>query len=116
MYKYISRSFYTYSNNIYNFTGRRVCVEEMGLENGKLSDAQISVSSVLNDQWFYGKHNARLNTQAIPSISAGAWVAESSPDQFIRVGYCLSYCLKNQIFKFIKNLIIYLFNYKNLIF
>ncbi|KAK3857259.1 hypothetical protein Pcinc_036476, partial [Petrolisthes cinctipes] len=61
------------------------CVEKMGVENGQLSDLQIIVSSVHNDQEdFYGKQNIRLNTEPSSYLSAGAWVAKLKPDQFVR--------------------------------
>lgn len=60
----------------------------MGIENGLLSDLQIVVSSVLDDRVdYYGKSNIRLNTQPDSFLSAGAWVAEPKPEQFVRVGY-----------------------------
>lgn len=60
----------------------------MGVENGLLSDLQIVVSSVLDDrQDYYGKHNIRLNTQPDSFLSAGAWVAEPKPEQFVKVGF-----------------------------
>lgn len=67
----------------------------MGVENGLLSDLQIVVSSVLDDRPdFYGKHNIRLNTQPDSFLSAGAWVAEPKPEQYVRVGFALhSICL-----------------------
>lgn len=62
------------------------CVEKMGVENGQLSDLQIMVSSVLNDQEdFFGKQNIRLHTEPVTYLSAGAWVAKPKPDQFVRV-------------------------------
>lgn len=62
------------------------CVEKMGVENGQLSDLQIMVSSVYNDQEdFFGKQNIRLHTEPVTYLSAGAWVAKPKPDQFVRV-------------------------------
>nr|XP_045582100.1 uncharacterized protein LOC123745535 [Procambarus clarkii] len=64
------------------------CEEPMGLETGEMSELQITVSSVLNDQeYFYGKQNIPLNSRATPYTSAGAWLAEPKPDQFIRFDF-----------------------------
>ncbi|XP_071530009.1 uncharacterized protein [Panulirus ornatus] len=64
------------------------CEEPMGLESGEMSDLQVQLSSVLNNMYYYyGKQNLPLNTQATPFMSAGAWVAEPEPDQFVRFDF-----------------------------
>ena len=62
-----------------------MCDEPMGLENGEFTDDQVQVSSVLGDQPFYGKKNARLNYRGQPYLAAGAWVAEPEEKSYIRV-------------------------------
>lgn len=63
-----------------------ICDEPIGLENGRMVDGLISVSSVFNGmKSFYGGQHARLNNVAMTGVSAGAWVADSSNEEFIRV-------------------------------
>ncbi|CAL4122406.1 unnamed protein product, partial [Meganyctiphanes norvegica] len=64
------------------------CDELMGIENGQLYDGQITVSSVFNNNVeFYGKGNIRLNTDSIPGLTAGAWVAQSSEQEYVRFDF-----------------------------
>nr|XP_045582104.1 hemocytin-like isoform X3 [Procambarus clarkii] len=63
------------------------CEDPMGLENKALSDQQIVVSSILKNDDFYGKQNIRLNSVFVPTVSAGAWVAQPRPDQYVRFDF-----------------------------
>ena len=54
------------------------CVEQLGMEDGRIRDSQITASSVWdNNVAFYGPTNARLNHPAAVDdgnlITAGAW-------------------------------------------
>nr|CAD7570854.1 unnamed protein product [Timema californicum] len=65
-----------------------VCVDDMGLEGGMLSDEQISVSSVLNDDVIkYGPSRARLNSEEEEGLGKG-WVPSSnSHDEWIQFDF-----------------------------
>ncbi|XP_022094569.1 uncharacterized protein LOC110981363 [Acanthaster planci] len=64
----------------------RGCHLPLGVENGTISDSQLSSSSVWLNSAEYSAPKARLNAQPIDAVSAGAWLAGTiDANQWIQV-------------------------------
>ena len=58
------------------FLGHKECQDALGMENGAISDGQITASSFHTHSWIdHGPYLARLHLQHISDVRAGGWLA-----------------------------------------
>ncbi|XP_033113764.1 lactadherin-like [Anneissia japonica] len=75
--------FFFISSLCISFVMSELCIDPLGVEDGTISDEQLSASSEYS--FWHGAHRGRLNTKA-DSLAAGAWCSKTNDqNQWIQV-------------------------------